>query len=196
MFASRKNYAAYRKRGCGKKDCMRAGKKVDRKMNGLLRMIDAKQHRYTCALCMEEVPELCRSHILPESFYSTAYDTKGRFPIFSSGSARPIGKLQQLGLREALLGQCCENKLSAWETYALGLMWNRTHEVGVDHGDHYVFRADYAKLKLFYLSLLWRMGVAKHEVFSGVQLGPKHTDRLHCMLRDSDPGREQCQNRM
>ena len=49
---------------------------------------------------------------------------------------------------------------------------------------------DYTKLKLFHLSLLWRMGVAKHEMFSGVQLGPKHTDRLHWMLMEGDPGHE------
>jgi hypothetical protein len=47
--------------------------------------------------------------------------------------------------------------------------------------------SDYRKLKLFLLSLLWRVGVAEHDFFSCVDLGP-HTNRLREMLHAEDPG--------
>lgn len=47
---------------------------------------------------------------------------------------------------------------------------------------------DYARFKLFQMSVLWRVGVASHRMFSRVRLGP-HEERLRMMLRGEDPGR-------
>jgi hypothetical protein len=46
---------------------------------------------------------------------------------------------------------------------------------------------DYAKLKLFQLSLLWRAGVARQEFFAKVDLG-EYAETLRQMLHSSDPG--------
>ena len=46
---------------------------------------------------------------------------------------------------------------------------------------------DYAKLKLFFLSLLWRVGVAQGDFFRCVDLGP-HELRLREMLQTRNPG--------
>jgi hypothetical protein len=45
---------------------------------------------------------------------------------------------------------------------------------------------DYSRMKLFLLSVLWRMGVAKAPAFTNVKLGP-HTERIGRMLLDGDP---------
>ena len=57
---------------------------------------------------------------------------------------------------------------------------------------------DYAKMKLFLLSLLWRMGVSQLHFFSGITLGHQEK-RLRRMLLDNDPGsaeRYACQLRL
>jgi hypothetical protein len=46
---------------------------------------------------------------------------------------------------------------------------------------------DYIKLKLFLLSLIWRMGVSNLEFFHEVELGP-HQERLRQMLLQDNPG--------
>lgn len=46
---------------------------------------------------------------------------------------------------------------------------------------------DYNRLKLFLLSLLWRMGASRLYFFREVELGP-HQERLRRMLVQDDPG--------
>lgn len=141
-----------------------------------------------CALCQKEVSKLCRSHIIPEPFYADVYDEKGRFPVFSNKAVGPVMKPQQIGLREHLLCLNCEGMFSKWETYALGQLFHRTGHEGVDHPDHMEFKVDYSRFKLFQMSILWRMGVTRHEVFSEIALGERHLERLRAMLLDQDPG--------
>lgn len=69
-----------------------------------------------CALC-HEPGELRRSHIIPEFFYKPVYDETHRFLQSSTDPADRV-LTRQKGLREYLLCQRCETKLSGWETYA------------------------------------------------------------------------------
>jgi hypothetical protein len=48
---------------------------------------------------------------------------------------------------------------------------------------------DYSKLKLFFISLLWRASVSSHEFFQGVQVN-KFENQLKEMILDNDPGNE------
>jgi hypothetical protein len=141
-----------------------------------------------CALCPNDVPQLCLSHILPEPFYAGAYEANGTYPIFSNKKVGPVMRPQQKGLRERLLCPACEARFSGWETYSLGQIFHRTKQPGNDRGQYMEFQMDYAMFKLFQMSILWRMGVASLEVFSEVQLGRKHEERLRAMLLTDDPG--------
>src|SRR5437870_3517058 len=68
-----------------------------------------------CALC-QQVAELCDSHIVPEFFYKPLYDSKHRFFRISSSPEKHDTTLQK-GLRERLLCQQCETRLSRYEGY-------------------------------------------------------------------------------
>ncbi len=141
-----------------------------------------------CALCPNDVPQLCLSHIIPEPFYAGVYDANGTFPVFSNKKVGPVMKPQQKGFRERLLCPDCEGRFSKWETYSLGQMFHRTKQPGIDCGHYMEFQLDYDKFKLFQMSILWRMGVTSLEVFAEVQLGKKHEERLRRMLLSDDPG--------
>ena len=55
-------------------------------------------------------------------------------------------------------------------------------------GDQFIFEGlDYKKLKLFFLSVLWKMSVSKNNPFSNIKLG-SHQEKIRKMLIDSDPG--------
>jgi hypothetical protein len=47
---------------------------------------------------------------------------------------------------------------------------------------------DYAKLKLFFVSLLWRASESNRPFFEHVSAGRKHTTRLKQMIQNNDPG--------
>lgn len=140
----------------------------------------------TCALCYRDEP-LMASHIVPEFLYQTLYDEKHRFLQISDDPNRR-NRYRQKGLYEQMLCFACEQRLSVFEQYMDGLL-NGGIGIDVKREGHYIHlsNVDYAKLKLFQLSVLWRASVSKLPAFSQVALGP-HEDRIRSMLLASDPG--------
>ncbi|HQW05705.1 MAG: hypothetical protein IPH05_17060 [Flavobacteriales bacterium] len=140
----------------------------------------------TCKLCLKPGQELQNSHIISEFFYKPIYEN-GRFQIFSSNTTNS-SRIEQKGLREHLLCWSCEQKLGNWEKYVKELLFDRAPQ-GIDHGDRMEYPGvEYSQFKLFQMSLIWRLGITKHDRFSNVDLGRKHEDRLREMLDRSDPG--------
>ena len=141
----------------------------------------------TCALCLSD-EELQLSHILPEFLYEQMYDDKHRYNVLSV-APDVKERIEQKGLRERLLCRKCESKFSKLERYASLVIKGGAPGVegGRDGSIVSVKGVDYAKLKLFLLSIIWRAGVAQDRYFERVQLWP-HQERIRTMLANDDPG--------
>ena len=164
-----------------------------------------------CALCQQVAP-LRNSHIVSEFLYGTLYDGKHRFKTYGE-AGEPVVGMEQRGTRERLLCDDCEKRFCRYERVA-ALFYQGTiaafaapqAEMQYDGGLTFtrvgkdakptteavpellrVEGVDYAALKLFLLSLLWRMGVSQLHYFHEVELGP-HEVRLREMLLRDDPG--------
>lgn len=139
-----------------------------------------------CALCHQD-ETLRNSHVIPEWVYEPLYDEKHRFHVLSADPKRPSWP-EQKGLRERLLCDGCETKLSVWEGYTRELLSGGIPTTSTRSGDLvWVYGAEYASFKLFQLSILWRAGVSSLPIFSKVQLGP-HEERLRLRILAADPG--------
>lgn len=137
-----------------------------------------------CKLCKKE-EKLCNSHILPEFFYLDLYEEHKHKIIQIT---KENEKFLQKGIREYLLCQQCETKLSKYEKYAKELIveipnFSRDNDLGILYSDN----VDYHKFKLFQLSLLWRSGISTHKAFAQVNLGP-HEEKIRLMLYTENPG--------
>jgi hypothetical protein len=105
----------------------------------------------------------------------------------------PTGSVSDLTLQtgywERLLCQKCETQFSRYEKYAAEHLLNLKFAIPKNVADRRIdLRGlDYLPLKLFLLSILWRVGVAKGDFFRCVTLGP-HAFRLRTMLANEDPG--------
>ena len=139
----------------------------------------------TCRLCLQDY-ELCNSHIVPEFLYKTLYSKEKHKFVQLSGP--PKVRKWQKGFKEKMLCRNCEVKLKKWETYASQVMMGGT-EVGLEKlKDAIIVRdVDYAKFKLFQLSIIWRAGASRLQQFSNVNLG-LHEEKLRCMIEKDDPG--------
>jgi hypothetical protein len=138
-----------------------------------------------CALCHCSAA-LRNSHIIPEFQYKPIYDVKHRMHIVSSNACER-DKLAQKGMREQMLCDSCEQHLSKWEDYACRVLF--ADEAKLESRSEKAIHLDgieYPKFKLFLLSILWRMSVAKSEFWKQVQLGPLE-ERLRQCLLNSDP---------
>lgn len=138
----------------------------------------------TCALCLEERP-LRESHIIPEFVYESIYDDKHRFHTLGVDQRAAY---EQKGLREPLLCQRCETKVSVWEGYARSV-FSGSAPVRFEHQGALTWLCDldYKPFKLFLMSILWRAGVARGPFWTRVRLGP-HAETLRRMLWEERPG--------
>ena len=138
-----------------------------------------------CRLCRQNTV-LCESHILSEFLYKPLYDSKHRLHVLSTAGADK--KLPQKGVRELLLCEQCENRLSRFEGYARQVLFEpKFAKVVLDDAKGREYQVDYAKFKLFELSVLWRAGVSSLPEFRDAALG-KHERRLRQMLLNESPG--------
>ena len=97
---------------------------------------------------------------------------------------------QQKGFREYLLCSVCEGKFSAYERYGAEFFRNLDGLNTVRHKKRRVVTGlDYSKMRMFFLSMLWRAGVASIDIFQHVKLGP-HEAKLKEVLR----GETSCEN--
>lgn len=139
-----------------------------------------------CALCLKE-DELRESHILPEFLYEPLYDHKHRLQVLSTAQDK-ANSLMQKGLKEQLLCDTCEQKLSIWEGYARKVIRGELPlTMTGERSLIYIEGLDYKSFKLFQLSIIWRAGVSKQRFFEHVELGP-HSEQLRTLLVDSNPG--------
>lgn len=139
-----------------------------------------------CALCKKE-NELRNSHIIPEFLYEPLYDEKHRLQLLSILASKG-NSFKQQGLKEKLLCDSCEQKLSVWEGYARKVLKGGIPLVTRNEGSLiFIEGIDYKQFKLFQLSVLWRAGVSRQQFFEYVDLGP-HEEFLRMQLLTEDPG--------
>ena len=148
-------------------------------------LVMADSNDQNCHLCKRNRP-LCNSHIISEFLYKPLYDSKGRLFGMSTeeGTGQPFDIIQK-GLREHLLCQCCETQLSRYENYARDLFYNDRLRVDGQPTSE-VQGLDYKKLRLFFISILWRSSISSLPFFRSVNLGP-HEETARRMVCNENP---------
>jgi len=138
-----------------------------------------------CKLCHKKKP-IRKSHIIPEFFYRPGYDEKGR--LFEVRYGVYKDKYIQKGIREQLMCLDCEQFLNNnYERYFHNFWYKKKNLPEESLDKIYIVRSlDYAKTKLFLLSILWRASVASGKDFTEVVLGP-HENKIREMLLNKDP---------
>lgn len=140
----------------------------------------------SCALCQLDKP-LLNSHIVPEFLYKELYDAIHRFHRISTNPDTE-NRLLQKGVREPLLCEGCEQHLSVYERYASQMLFGGITIEGTRQGSEiHLVNIDYAKFKLFQLSILWRAGVSSMPEFRQVRLGP-YQEVLRAMILAGNAG--------
>ena len=139
-----------------------------------------------CSLCKEN-RELRYSHILPEFLYLNLYELK-KHRVILFGSSQKV-KFIQKGIREHLLCQECETKLSRYEGYTKRVLL-KIPEFSRHPSGKFIFLegVNCEQFKIFQLSILWRASVSQNPMFMNVNLG-KHEEKIRCMLNEENPGK-------
>jgi hypothetical protein len=142
-----------------------------------------------CRFC-DERTDLVEAHIIPEGFWRPFRDG-GHVPRLLSSDEYP--KRLPIGVYDkSILCTKCEPLFGPWDAYAQELLQDEASEARVRRVGRLVvgYEVDewqYAPLKLFFISLLWRAAVSSHAFFRRITLGPFEDVALG-MLREGSPG--------
>jgi len=144
-----------------------------------------------CKLCGKD-KKLIRAHIIPKSLWKPLFDAKQPSEIHAN-TPTFNAKKSLVGVYDTgIVCAQCESVFSPWDDYAQKLFLAKPMEKKyvIKNGQKiaYVESAiDYAKLKLFFISLLWKAAVSNHYFFSRVNVG-SFEPQLRRMIQKGDPG--------
>jgi hypothetical protein len=146
-----------------------------------------------CRLCDYD-KQLIDAHIIPRPFFTEVDSGHQRAKVMSNREAEHPKRLPIGFYDPAILCAECDNRIGRWDEYGIETLIQKRHEWrAVPSSDDPVAFVqesfDYARLKLFFLSVLWRAHESSLQFFSKVHLGP-YRDRLFHLISTDDPGTE------
>lgn len=145
---------------------------------------------YKCKLCQIDTDKFVKSHIIARSMHTlgaaTEDTTKG---IILSSDYKSYPKKSPHGIYDRFLCAACEKIFQSWEDYALEI-FKKAYEFSLPTvRTHIELNGyDYHKLKLFFISVLWRADASDHYMYRQVDVGLKHRESLRRMLLDKKSG--------
>jgi len=153
-----------------------------------------------CKLCLQDKPLIQESHIIPRGFFRNASDNIDK----EFGSVKPGDKASWLYSKESkskqiqcgiyvadILCKDCEQKLGILDNYGQTILLAEKNVEKDDKKNLWkVPNINYKKLKLFFISVLWRSHICNHSFFSAVNLTSNLEIKLREMIVEENPGSE------
>lgn len=141
-----------------------------------------------CKLCGQD-RNLIEAHIIPRSFFEI--DPSSPPNILSNAEGRHPRRSPSGIYDPNLVCEICERVFDPYDDYAHDLLLGRCRGEPLVHGEQpmvFVYNnVDYRRLKLFFLTLLWRASHSTHDFYSGVDLGV-HEVAVREAILSGNPG--------
>lgn len=145
----------------------------------------------TCCYCRQE-KKLIKAHIIPEGFFRRLREEQNP-PMMLTNTPGKYPKKMPIGVYDKnILCDECEKIFGAWDEYAQQLLTDEPlHGETILYGTQCigwrVTEYDYTKLKLFFISLLWRASVSKQDFYRKVNLG-SFEEKAKELIAQKNPG--------
>jgi len=141
----------------------------------------------TCRLCLNS-PSLRKSHIVSSSIFSLIRDETMNNRFYEI--CNKTNKIVQDGPKEYLLCDECEQKIGRYEKYYKEAIHLSRHKIKIiqDKKVAIIGNLDYSKIKLFLLSILWRMSISSLSHFTNVSLA-NDEEIIRKLILEENPGR-------
>jgi hypothetical protein len=144
-----------------------------------------------CRLCLEH-RKLIKAHIIPESFFLPLRSGK-RVPEIHSDIEGKYPKKTPIGIYDtSILCSKCDKAIGVWDNYAQQLfLKDFAEDLAVYYGSkkvaYKIDAFDYDKLKLFFISVLWRASISDQYFYKRVNIGA-YESVLREMILSNNPG--------
>lgn len=144
-----------------------------------------------CKFCGNE-SALIKAHIIPAAFFRRIRQGKKALELITN-RAGEYKKKSQIGVYDqTIVCSECEAIWHGWDNYVQQLLAEEPlNGLARYHGNqkicYVVDNYEYSKLKLFFISMVWRASVSSHKFFSRVSLG-EFEDIAKQHIVKSNPG--------
>jgi len=141
----------------------------------------------TCHLCHTS-SLLKKSHIVTNSIFSFVRDKTMNNRFYEIGGKTE--NIVQDGPKEYLLCDKCEQKIGRYEKYYKEAVHLSGHGIEIIQDDRIAIigNLDYKRVKLFLLSILWRMSISSLPQFANVSLA-NNEDVIRKIILEEKPGK-------
>lgn len=147
-----------------------------------------------CELC-GEYKDLCKAHIIAKPFFKFLYpDNIAGGPLIAlsqfNGEYRKVN-VPATGMYDSgILCAECDNVFGEYDKYAAEILL-KTEFIETPEKEAYILTPyNYKKLKLFFLSLIFRGSVSKHKAFARISVDEQHEQKIRDLLLAENPGTE------
>ncbi|MDP3043098.1 MAG: hypothetical protein Q8N21_01715 [bacterium] len=147
-----------------------------------------------CKLC-GGYKDLCKAHIIARPFFKFLYPdhvANGTLIALSQfqNKYRKI-KVPAAGMYDSgILCAECDNVFGKYDKYAAEILLKAEFDETPEKEGYVLNTYDYKKLKLFFLSLVFRGSVSKHKAFERILVGEEHEQKIRDLLLAEKPGTE------
>jgi hypothetical protein len=144
-----------------------------------------------CKFCGNE-RELVKAHIIPAGFFRRLRQGQGSLELVTNRAGEYHKKTWTGVYDKTIVCDDCEHIWEEWDDYAQKLLAGEPlNGQALYHGSQkigYVVKDfEYKKLKLFFISMIWRASVSSHPFFAKVSLGEfEEIAKKH--IANGDPG--------
>jgi|SRR4028118_333852 hypothetical protein len=130
----------------------------------------------TCRLCRQE-RKLIKAHIIPRSLYAPLFEDGSPVKVYSTEKGIYPKRAPQGIYDSKILCDECDHRIGDWDNAAQRFLLTPLKQYGdpaaiEERGWFEASDFDYTRLKLFFISLLWRAHITSHPFFAKVELGP------------------------
>jgi hypothetical protein len=151
----------------------------------------------TCRLCGQP-KKLVKSHIIPDNMNRVLRSVLGddaNSPMLTIDMRTGKAKRYPIGWYDkGILCSTCDGSFSPWEAHAHQVLFTKHNYSSVLFGArnrpycYTLLGADYAKLKHFILSVVWRASISTNSLFANVKLDTPTNDAFRARLLSAGPG--------
>lgn len=147
-----------------------------------------------CHLCEQDKSNLCKAHIVPESFFRFMYPN-GRVEgdsLIMVADNKEFTSNFRIGFYDtSILCIECDGRLGRFDEYGKYVFIDLSPKLlkKVNTGDAWVFEnIDVPRLKLFLLSVLWRYSISNLSYLKSFKLPSKFEDQIRDMIITNNAG--------
>ena len=136
-----------------------------------------------CRLC-QQIKPLCNSHALPDSAFKLIFRNSDGKAIVAVDDARTPLHYSSDSWDTPLLCLQCERDLNErYDSYGIAVFRGKIGKsTRTDNGVCFQV-VDRRRLKMFFLSILWRISISPHDCYFNIDLPHEWEDALHAALR-------------